>query len=341
MKELDNLKRFSGHDNKHLIIALAAVKYQREWSFIFPKAEYDLSRRMESEPPPPSWDTMKWAAEQLSGLMTALNDIHNPPRLSVATEQRFGRHGDLKCDNILCFRSTQSSNETLVIADFGLSATHRAQSRSNIPNKTVPPVPGYRPPECDIRGGEISRAFDVWTMACLYLDFLTWLLGGPKLLLKFRQQRTTTYITGSRQDILFEFLKQHEHDRYVVQVKPQVRQWIRELRGLPECSQMVQDMLSIIESRMLVVLSEQRQRAQASELRIRFGNIYSSSCAKEEYCTKQGEIPKDVKVQDKPVVAELNDVAQDLIDKHRISLGKYAGRVSKPLSSQQQQRADL
>jgi len=38
--------------------------------------------------------------------------------------------------------------------------------------------PSYRPPDCDLPGVNISVKYDIWTLGCLFLDFLTWYLLG-------------------------------------------------------------------------------------------------------------------------------------------------------------------
>jgi len=177
--------------------------------------------------PRPIWDvaTVRWVAKQLSGIIGAIDTIHNPIHLhQEQVEKGFGRHGDIKPDNILWFNSTTDHRGILVVSDFGLAAFHRDKSRSNIPNKGIPAVPGYRPPECDISGGTISRAYDIWTLGCLFLELLTWLLGGQDLLKIFNQNRNTIFLlTGAKNTIFFTLLKtENPGIPHVAQVKPEV-----------------------------------------------------------------------------------------------------------------------
>lgn len=305
---------------------------------------------MENNPPQNTLELMKWAAEQIYGLTSALADIHSSVYLEVPRESRrepglarkiYGRHGDIKCDNILCFASTNSTNMTLVISDFGLSETHGEHSKSNIPNHLIPPVPGYRPPECDIKSGTVSRAFDVWTLGCLYLDFLTWLLGGPGLALEFRQKRIKQYITGANQDIFFEFQKQKDPEGFVIRVKPEVMDWIWNLRRHPKCSQMVQEMLNIIERQMLVVLSQIRLRSPSAELRNQFQKIHHASVGDDDYCVGPAKISADGPVSPEVVEAQPNDEAQRWIDTKAASLKEHRGPVSMGLTPQQHEDPTL
>ena len=344
-KELQHLNDFRTHNNKHLMLGLAAFQYRGEWSIIFPKAECDLSKYMDDHSPPGTWDGMQGAAEQLSGLMSALGDIHSPVRLyAVHPKQKepiFGMHGDIKGDNILCFPSTEGLEMLFVLADFGLSATHREQSRSNIPNKDIPPVPGYRPPECDIEGGTCSRLFDVWTIGCLYLDFLTWLLGGRELLEAFRKFRTTLYIKGTKLDIFFEFKRVKGGQGYVIQVKPEVRKWIERLRDRDNCSQMVQDMLTIIETNMLVVLAQGYTRMPAAELRHKFKAIHDLSRKDEAYCIGKGKRPRAGPFHADAVEAKPNFKARDWLVGNEGRLGEYSGTASAALPLKDQENPDM
>lgn len=51
------------------------------------------------------------------------------------------------------------------------------------------------PPEYDLKQ-EISQSFDIWSLGCVYLEFVTWMLLGADGLEKFRQIRLDD--TGSR-----------------------------------------------------------------------------------------------------------------------------------------------
>ena len=206
IKEWEMLKHFSGLNHPHLVTALSAFKQEDELSFIFPYAPSNFGEYKETAHPPQGWRGAIWVAAQLAGLIGAIDTMHNPKHLHLGPERKYGRHGDIKCDNVLCFRKSGTENEViLVISDFGLSAYNSDQSRSNIPNRNVPAVPGYRPPECDIKGGTVSRAFDVWTIGCLFLELVTWFLGGPQYIEEFRLHRTTEFINGAMNDIFFTF----------------------------------------------------------------------------------------------------------------------------------------
>jgi serine/threonine protein kinase len=154
--------------------------------------------------------------------MEAVSVIHNPGHLT--SDKKFGRHGDIKAENILWFKSRPDDPHDrgiLVLSDLGLTAINSDKSRSMQPNTGLKMTPAYRPPECDIRGGTISRAFDIWTLGCLYLELVCWLLRGKKGKDDFDEVRTTPFIFGTRTDVYFDIeeRKYTAPNTYVFKVK--------------------------------------------------------------------------------------------------------------------------
>ncbi|CAM1510687.1 Fc.00g010220.m01.CDS01 [Cosmosporella sp. VM-42] len=326
-QELEQLKRFSGLVHPHLVTILSTFKHKQRWHFIFPNASYDLDQYLEKVEPGWSFDTVQWVSQQLSGIIGALDTIHNPRHLHHGPVRRWGRHGDIKRDNILCFKSSQTqARGMLVISDFGLSAFNRDTSRSNIPNQKVPPVPGYRPPECDVEGGTISRDYDIWTVGCLFLELLTWLLGGTKSVAEFEDKRMTQYITGAKNNIFF-ILKKDKEGNYVAQVKPEVTNWIDSLRSHRNCSNFVHDCLDIIDGQMLIVLSTEKRRSASGALRNEFDAI-RLKCDEEAYC-KQGCPKPALQRATTAVEVPLNEAAEKLIRDNAIELPIHSGRTKK------------
>jgi serine/threonine protein kinase len=221
--ELEQLKRFNGLVHDHLVTLLATFTLNTRYYFLFPFADGTLEQHWEKEKfPKRDLATFRWVSKQCSGIMAAMDSIHDPKHLVDLTVRKYGRHGDIKPDNILWFRSSKDPMGILVVSDMGLSSLNRDTSRSNIPNTKIPKVPGYRPPECDVQGGTISRAYDIWTLGCLFLEVLTWLLGGWKLVEQFQNERKSIYITGAINNIFFDLKKIKGRDGHVAQVKSQV-----------------------------------------------------------------------------------------------------------------------
>lgn len=218
--EADQLRRFNGKAHPQLVTLLATYQQGDSHYFVFPYAEDDLLGLWERDLAPrcDSVPNVQWTASQLQGLMGALAMIHEPVHLA---EDKFGRHGDIKPENILCYRMRNGVNWLLVLTDLGLSAYNSKRSRSNIPGDKISAAPGYRPPECDVKDGLVSRLFDVWTMGCLFLDAITYALGGQALRDKFERKRMTPSITGGRLDSFYDTYL-HSDGKPTQSVKPEV-----------------------------------------------------------------------------------------------------------------------
>lgn len=232
-KEVLMLKRFSGLVHDHLVTLLTTFTWKQHYYLLFPWASCDMDQYMNIEPLPivDDVEAMRWLSGQILGITRAIRVIHDAPHLHDAAsplyDPKFGRHGDLKPDNVLWFRSETPEYKKrgiFVISDFGLGAFHRDTSRSNVPNKNIPGAPGYRPPECDMEGGTISRAFDVWTLGCLLLELVTWALGGSDLREEFSIGRESTYIHGSRTNTFYSVKMDEKTGGYVFAVKDEVIQ---------------------------------------------------------------------------------------------------------------------
>lgn len=104
-----------------------------------------------------------------------LKKIHRSKSDEFATD--WGIHGDIKPENVLLFDHSQDPLGILVICDFGFTRFHGRDSRSNA--TPVGKSPTYRAPEYDSQA-KISRAYDMWTLGCLYLEFVTWYLTGSE-----------------------------------------------------------------------------------------------------------------------------------------------------------------
>lgn len=201
------LKTFNGMVHPHIVSILTSFRHGSSYYLLFPCAVFDLAKYFEERAPTDRTKTARWVSKQCLGLMEAVHKIHFPPKLDTLQpeDKLFGRHGDIKAENVLVFISHEGE-ENLVLSDFGLGSMHHDQSKSNIPNREISATPGFRPPECDMENGKISRSFDVWTLGCLFLDLLTWLLGGEDLRSEFDRTRMTPYIDGRDTDIYFEIV---------------------------------------------------------------------------------------------------------------------------------------
>ncbi|KAK0630531.1 hypothetical protein B0T17DRAFT_653944 [Bombardia bombarda] len=119
-----------------------------------------------------SGELVKHVAVQLRGLAGALKATHDAGI----------RHGDLKPGNILRFCATEENIiGTLKIGDWGLARYH---SEATVLRKekghhttTRYGTPFYEPPEVELNDVKLlGRQYDVWSMGCIILEIMIWLL---------------------------------------------------------------------------------------------------------------------------------------------------------------------
>ncbi|KAM7201065.1 Protein kinase-like domain containing protein [Naviculisporaceae sp. PSN 640] len=368
-REVHNLRRFSGlHEYcDHLVSLLATFTLNNQYYFLFPWAEYSLEEYWEDaenyaiveEKGGVDLDTVQWVAKQIAGLTVAIDTIHEPPPEKQKKTKnkyldpnfqdgkpRYGRHGDIKPDNILWFKSGKDPRGILVVSDMGLTSVNRDTSRSNIPGRQIAGGAGYRPPECEVLGGTVNRSFDIWTLGCLYLELITWLLGGCDLVEVFNEKRTTYYIiTRTKKDLFFDLKQYRQRDGStgtVAVVKDEVKECIRELHAHPNCTQFAHDLLDKVEKEMLIILSQDKKRSMSGTLRADFQRMYDKCIKDISYATKR--VPEKRK-RSEPVAVEA-ELAPTMQDELKLSqtLGKtletYTGRRQKSMTKEDLERMD-
>lgn len=144
-----------------------------------------------------------WLAEQCLGLVDGLSGIHDtrltlenltPVEPSSREERVCGRHGDIKPPNILWFSheqrpGTKLRHGVLKISDFGLT-TFESITQTKVPPTGVPFSPIYMAPEYETGNNrQISRPYDIWSLGCVFLEFITWILTGQEGLARFAKTR--------------------------------------------------------------------------------------------------------------------------------------------------------
>lgn len=286
--EVHILRRLRDSRFGHIIHLLASYEIQSEHDdfssrryLIFPWASGDLEDFYKrNEVFPDRIQMILWMAEQSSGLANVLSQIHGgnedpgsgyPTEASADRETNafapdsvrlYGRHGDIKPSNILWFDKASSETDNglgrLVLSDFGLAHYHRRNSRSNVTSEAVARSATYRAPEFDV-AMKLSRKIDIWSLGCVLLEMLIWLLRGNKVMEDdFSQSRLEESSDVSRffEDTFFRVVR--EDGRRTAVVKPSVKAWIMELLGDPRCSPYIRDFLTLIEHHMIVVDVEDR-----------------------------------------------------------------------------------
>ncbi|KAL0931254.1 serine/threonine protein kinase [Colletotrichum truncatum] len=309
-QEVQQLERFGGR-HPHIVTLLSTIILQSSqptYQLLFPLADCDLLGYWELRPQPKDQVALSWVAEQLFGMADALSFIHNPG-LKVGDKSLYGRHGDIKPENVLLFK--RRDRDTLVLSDLGLTMTHGEQSRSNRPGETIPTSPNYRPPECDIDGkkGHVSRAFDIWTLGCLFLEFLVWIFDGWDGYIKFKERLYSLYINGMVTCLYFEIVRVGERD-FAFKVKDVIHE----------------SMLNLVETRMLLVRSKEVDRITAQDLRNKLQAI-KNDCKSKSYCVDPCPRPSFNQPR-LPVRARLNSMAQQYIDRDHINFKDHRGATS-------------
>lgn len=268
--------------HQHLIKLLATYHQGGKYHLMFRYADANLREFWEKRPLP-SFDTstIVWSIRQMTGLASALSLIHTfkvthalkvsgcgekrvqkDAILSVSDgEEIFGRHGDIKPENILWFHDIPECTEQegiLQLGDFGLGRFHGRDSRSNINPATVTPAPTYEPPECKLHR-PVSRAYDLWSMGCLYLEFITWLLDGTSGY-EFSEFRAEMSIANVNDDNFFTITRD-EQGGLDAKVRDSVVTWVNNLHSNPKCTALIHEILDITMDGLLRIQCKDRYHA--------------------------------------------------------------------------------
>jgi len=224
--------------------------------------------------------------EQVQGLADGLHTLH---------VKGFYRHGDLKPENILRFEDGTRLGR-LKIADFGLAKEHKVLTeRRRQPTSTIHGTVRYESPEATralVVGKEpLSRLSDIWSMGCILLEHIIWLLYEYSELDRFNTEMKINTMDSP------PFYRQNEVTGRV-EVQPRVASWMRHMLQDPECANQptsIGDLIALIRDKLLVVnlprswtaLQEQaqqmdvpgrpRERASASTMKIKMNEILAKA----------------------------------------------------------------
>ncbi len=202
----------------HTVKLLVAFRHGKDYLLLFPWAECDLlaywqrdSGLREERRRKESYPLIAWAARQCHGLLGALHWIHDPSStvLDPKNQPLYGRHGDVKPENILWYKQNGDgphplASGELVLSDFGLTSLHHNETGSNVKNGGVQFTTTYAPPESVLPDKEISRSIDIWALGCVFLEFVTWIVGGPSHVDEFRAARTSPFLKSFCNDNFWE-----------------------------------------------------------------------------------------------------------------------------------------
>ncbi|KAF6797007.1 serine/threonine protein kinase [Colletotrichum sojae] len=187
-----------------------------------------------------------WCLQQMLGITHALRTLHGA---------NF-RHGDLKPENILHFNEG-SPQHNLVIADVGVSRIHMQPTNIRTgPTTTKATTPSYEAPEVYLHKNEPrSRQYDIWSTACIFLEFVVWMVHGFEAVENF----TVARCTGEPELKAWFFTQNHGR----AEIHPAVVQAITALGSDPSCRRgtALGDLLGLITKDLLQIQVNDRVRA--------------------------------------------------------------------------------
>lgn len=281
------LKSINEIDHDHIVKCIAAIRRGDSRYFMFPWADGDSLRDHWNGVPKrnPDAATIQEAITQLRGLADALDCLHDckKPRQDSngdgkEVENKFSdapdvrvqdehdqisrpvevsnddniRHGDLKPENILCFKIPGPDFGMLKIADMGLAKRHINKTQYRKLTSTRYGTIHYEPPEAAPgHKGSRSRLYDIWSMGCITLEMIIWVLYGNDKLEDFYRQ-----VKDGTKEICRYYTIMDTDEGQHASVHPEVRRWIEYLRIKdPECSKdsAFGDLLKVVEEKLLVV----------------------------------------------------------------------------------------
>ncbi|KAF4894121.1 putative cyclin-dependent kinase 8 [Colletotrichum viniferum] len=296
-------------------------------------AKADLRRK--SDPDTPLTCFKNWLASGLS----AIHEYTDQDDTGTTHEPIYGRHGDIKPENILLFRPSEQEHGTLAIADFGLGVFNSRRSRSNLPSKDIAFTLTYRPPESAIQDAKVSRSWDIWTLGCVYAELVTWLLGGWNLtehFVEWRMTNSTIFGPNARTDEFFELVEVcPQRDGRVfgtgALVKQKVTRWFEGLHNHQRCTGFAHDILKLVQDKMLIVESATRKRAGSKDILVELETLVNRCSADNSYCTKpeRWDLPDESMNEQPAVMVILSTDAQEVARQNRATLQKYSGPTEK------------
>ncbi|CAG9990083.1 unnamed protein product, partial [Clonostachys byssicola] len=244
-RQTDTLKKMASLNHANLISAITAYTKEDEHCFVFPWAHGgNLCKFWQEYKGPRGSDLTKWALSQIIGLTTGLEMLHKD---NV-------RHGDVKPQNILhfCTGDRTESLGTLVLADVGLAKFHvdHTRDREQITSTRHGTV-DYEPPEP--LNQQISRYYDNWSLGCVILEFVIWLLYRSDGLDSFhkdlkgdnKHKRFWAPVLGTKKDL-----------------HPKVRLWISKVKEDSHSDSVVWQLADLAKTSLLVDIDRRTEENQ-------------------------------------------------------------------------------
>lgn len=260
-KEKKTLRFMKDAHHEHLVEAIAVYEKGTEETdkyFVFPWATGGNLRGFWSDKAHSMGGAafIPWALHQMRGLSCGLSKLH----------EHGTRHGDIKPENILIFPTDGNSKAssamgTLVLADVGIAKFHGDNTKMRrdlgYPTTNKAGTLRYEPPEMEVRRDKIfSRKIDAWSMGCVLLEFVIWLLQGSPGQNRFNKELKET------EPRLERFWDSDKNKNPCIH--PVAQNWIEKLRQSATKPSALGDLLDLVELRLLV--GDVDSRADSQEM---------------------------------------------------------------------------
>lgn len=361
-------------DHEHIVKCIAAIRRGDSRYFMFPWADGDSLREFWEQTPRQTLtpQNVKETIIQLRGVADALDKLHhfnggNPdhnistsigdlrppsgPEMTVQHEDEVDeyedaankesiRHGDLKPENILRFKGAGTSLGTLKIADMGLAKRHvvATQDRSHLTSTRYGTI-RYEAPETVTALQGRSRLYDIWSMGCITLEFIIWILYGNDELNNFYNQ-----VKGDTQSVCQYFEIPENVVPRRAELHGVVLRWMDHIQNTdPECSQesAIRDLLNVVRTKLLVVpLPPNRASAMPGADTLRPGRGLAPPGIGETVTNYRATAREFREALDK-ILEKVRKPGYLLTDKVRANARPPAAKMSDLLSPNVAQRADL
>jgi serine/threonine protein kinase len=253
--EIYTLDKFSGLRHDNLIEKIAAIKRGQQHCLMFLWAEGNLREFWQTFRPLMSASLVKDIILQLRGMADVLEKLHNPEG------PIHSRHGDIKPENILRFPWPDKSRIGLFkISDLGSAKHHAVVTR--LRGKTVGgrwATKVYEPPESMTNKlGATPRLYDIWSMGCVTLEWMIWLLYGDKELTEFKKRLEDSFRDPDSFFICQDVEEVREGSiitRSMAHIHPAVQGCFQDMSNDKECKNdtALRDLLDIVMNKLLVV----------------------------------------------------------------------------------------
>ncbi|KAH7378713.1 kinase-like domain-containing protein [Pyrenochaeta sp. MPI-SDFR-AT-0127] len=190
--EVNTLAAMSRMRSQHIVQCFGSYIQGNNYNLILEYANRgSLEAYLHSSGPPCSaLDLQRFWANAMS-LLQGLRQIHNTVLFETKTDSIVGIHMDLKPQNILVFGNSEQSSYDLTfkITNFGTSSMNSWASdghTSSVVRTNAYAAPEYSSAPIDKDEG---RLYDIWSLGCVYLEMIVWVVAGSDGLKDFRDRR--------------------------------------------------------------------------------------------------------------------------------------------------------